>query len=106
LQLQTTEQCLEFITVFITETPVTEVLLKGFPERDPASTFWLSNKFSVKVVLGDVIGRDGCGLFEEIWVEVSFGGFPGFGDFHEDGRDQGQANFWVGKCGLLAVSSG
>ena len=32
-------------------------------------------------------------------VEVSFGGFPSLGDFHEDGGDQAQATFGVGKDG-------
>lgn len=33
------------------------------------------------------------------WVEVSFGGFPLFGDFHEDGGDQAQAALGVWKDG-------
>jgi hypothetical protein len=36
---------------------------------------------------------------EEIWVEVSLGGFPSFGDFHRDGRDEARAAFWAGKDG-------
>ena len=32
-------------------------------------------------------------------VEVSFGGFPVVGDFHEDGGDKAEATFWGGEDG-------
>ena len=38
-------------------------------------------------------------LVEVDGVEVSFGGFPVVGDFHEDGGDKAEATFWGGEDG-------